>query len=83
MERGSYLAFGTAALLAVAIADNFYTRAQKRAAQPQAISADDLLSISGMSASAAQQALLLGSGSGQLSAEWGNPDTAQSSNGIQ
>jgi hypothetical protein len=74
MTRPNMLAFGMAALLVVAIADNFYTRAQKRAAQPQALSANDLLSISGMSASAAQQALLLGSGSGQLSAAWGKPN---------
>jgi hypothetical protein len=73
MQRAEMKAFGVSALLAVAIAENLWTQAQKRAAQPQTLSATDLLNASGMQASAAQQAALLGSGSGQLSAAWGDP----------
>ena len=58
MMRANYLAFGTAALLAVAIADDLFRRARKRGVQPQSLSANDLLNASGMQASAAQQAAL-------------------------
>jgi hypothetical protein len=72
MERGNQLPFGAAALLAIAIADNLWTQAQKRAAQPQALSATDLLSASGMQASAAIQSTLNDAAPVALSAAWGN-----------
>jgi hypothetical protein len=72
MTRGNVIAFAASALLAVAIADDPYAREQKRAAQPQSLSANDLLNASGMQAASAIQSTLNDATPVALSAAWGN-----------